>query len=1174
MNRFRAVSMSLLVLLCARLALPQIAGTGAIAGTVTDPSGAVIEGAKISVKNETTGETRTINSTPSGHYSIELLPPGSYVLIVTKSGFKEVRHTGILVHVTETDTVNLTLPVGTISEMIVIQSEPEQLQTETSSLGNVTTQEVVENLPLATRNYTQIIGLSPGVNAEVTDAGTLGRGNGGIATTSGTFSAGGSSVMDNSYQLNGANVNDLQQSSIQSGGFPIPNPDTIQEFKVQTVAYDASYGRAGGANVNLVTKSGTDSFHGTVFEFFRNTALNANNYFLKQNHQPRPVEQQNQFGFTLGGPIVKDKVLFFLSYQGTRQKNGVDANCSTFFIEPGFTDTNRTSAALGAMFVGQPTFASQATGVPGVTVALDGSNISTQALTLLNAKLPDGSFLIPSAQTIDPSLPPSIAGSAAISTPCPFTEDQYMGNVDWNQSTKSVWQERFFFLNSHETLTIPGSQFGAGIPGAPTSIPNHFRNATITNTYTITPTLLNQIVIGYNRTFAQLKQVIPFSWPGVGVNIPQSDALLVPVFGVLGSVGVGGGGQQLSTGQNQYNLQDNFAWVKGRHTVRVGAGAERDDINIDHFHAFGGLIFGDWPDFLLGLPGGPAASGGNGTPISNVLATVEAPGIFDRNLRSWDVNSYVQDDIKLTKRLTVNAGFRFERLGDLGELNGRNDNFDFSAADPNPPLAGTLQGFVVAGDFPGSAPTGVRVNHGSNLAIAGQGQNTLNPRLGFSWLLPKSNRFVLRGGYGLYHQKPLGQPLSQTVTLPPWGAVRVVSGDPTPTFANPFGPNVVFPDFSPGIYSPFTQDSGTAFANDFRPPTIHHYSLNVQTQVAHDLLAEVGYIGSRSNHLITNLFPDQALSASAQTPIRSETTNTLANLANREPIPGLSPANFGQIASIGSAWYHALEASLSKRFSHGLQFLASYTWTRDLTTESDAVNFANGGGRVGNQFDQHHNYGPDMFIHPHRFVLSGVYELPTPANWQPMLKKTLGGWKVAGVLTMQSGDPLSVSNINLNNVFGMNGVSVAGGGDFAQLSPTCTLGQVNTPGAVTHKLHNYINASCFTAYPIIGGEEPAGTCQTPLPDGNCPPIGTGFGNTRPGIVHGPKQANVDLTLAKVIPLGFRDRANLEFRAEAFNAFNTPQFANPDTNFSDTSFGFVEGTISSPRILQFALKINF
>ena len=1175
MERFRLAALPLILLLAYASALPQIAGTGAIAGTVTDPSGAVVTEATIQIKNEMTGQARSVKSTATGNYSAQLLSPGTYVVTASKSGFREVRYPGITVHITETQTVNITLPVGTISETMEVHSDAEQLQTETSGLGNVTTRELVESLPLVTRNYTQIIGLSPGVNAEVTDAGALGRGNGGIASTGGTFSASGSSVMDNSYQLNGANVNDLQQSSIQSAGFPIPNPDTIEEFKVQTVAYDASYGRAGGANVNLVTKGGNNQYHGTAFEFFRNTALNANDYFLKLNHQPRPVEQQHQFGFTLGGPIVKDKLLFFVSYQGTRQKNGVDHNCFSSFNEPALTDTNRDPADLGAIFAGQPTFAQVATGSPtGVTVLADGSNISPQALALLTMKLPSGQFLIPSAQTINPGAGPSVAGSSAISTPCPFVEDQYMGNLDWNQSDKSRWQERFFFANSHEVLTIPPSQFGAGVPGFPTRIPNHFRNASISNTYAFTANLLNQVVVGYNRVMAQLQQATPFSWPQAQVNIPPSDAQLVPVFGVNGSVGVGGGGQQLITGQDQYTLQDNFSWVKGRHTLRVGGGMERDDINVDKFVAFGGMIFGDWPDFLLGLPGGPAASGGNDTPISNVLATVEAPGLFDRNLRSWDANLYAQDDIKLTKRLTLNAGFRYERLGDLGELNGRNDNFDFAAGDPNPPAGGTLQGWVVAGNFPGTAPAGVRVNHGSNLAIAGQGQNTFNPRIGFSWRIPGRENVVLRAGYGLYHQKPTGQPLSQSVTLPPWGGVRIVQTSPAPTFANPFGPNQVFPDFSQAIYSPATQLSGTAYANDFRPPSIQHYSMNIQTQVAKDALLEIGYIGSRSNHLLTNIFSNQAALASAQNSIRGETTNTLANLGNRVPIPGLSPSAFSEISSIGSGWYHALEASLNKRFSHGLQFLASYTWTRDMTTESEAVNFANGGARVGDQFNKHQNYGPDAFIHPHRFVFSGVYALPTPAGWNPVLKGAFGGWKLAGVLTLQSGDPLSVTGFNINNVYGLNGGTVVGGGDFAQLSPTCALTQINTSGPVTRKLNNYINASCFTSYPIIGNEEPAGTCQTPLPDGNCPAIGTGFGNTRPGIVHGPKQENVDLALSKIIPLRFREAANLEFRMEAFNAFNTPQFANPDTNTSDGTFGFVQATVAAPRIVQFALKFNF
>ena len=262
---------------------------------------------------------------------------------VTKESFKVSTYPNIVVAVTETRTLNLALQVGTVSESVQVDSSTEQLQTESSALGHVTNEEMVENLPLVTRNYTQIIGLSPGVATDVTNAASLGRGGGN--STDEPFVANGGTGSDNNFQMNGMEINDLQGSGFFSGGVAVPNPDTIQEFKVQTGLYDAAYGRNAGANVDVVTKGGTNQFHGTLFEFFRNEALNANEYFRKLNDQPRQILRQNQFGFTFGGPVRKDKLFFFTSYQGTRQLNGIDVNCSSTVSTPPLTN-DRSAAAL------------------------------------------------------------------------------------------------------------------------------------------------------------------------------------------------------------------------------------------------------------------------------------------------------------------------------------------------------------------------------------------------------------------------------------------------------------------------------------------------------------------------------------------------------------------------------------------------------------------------------------------------------------------------------------------------------------------------------------------------------------------------------------------------------------------------------------------------------------
>src|SRR5581483_2850082 len=392
------------------------AATGAIAGTVTDQSGAVIAGATILATNASTGATWTAESSNRGTYVVALLPPGPYRIDASRTGFKTSTYSNIAVNVTESEQLNISLHVGDVHETVEVDTTAEQLQTESSALGNVTTRQMVESLPLVTRNYTQILGLSPGVASDVTNAGGFGRGGGGNGEE--PFVANGGASNDNNFQMNGVPINDLQSSGSFSGGVAVPNPDALEEFKVQTGQYDASYGRNAGANVNVITKGGTNDYHGTLFEFFRNEALNANEYFRKQNGQPRQVLRQNQFGFTFGGPIKRNKLLFFTSYQGTRQRNGVDQNCSSNFSTPPLTD-DRSPAALGALFAGQPTFIQQLLG-PGIgpNVLPDGSNISPQALALLQFKLADGSYLIPTPQRIDPTQPFDTQGTSSFSIPC------------------------------------------------------------------------------------------------------------------------------------------------------------------------------------------------------------------------------------------------------------------------------------------------------------------------------------------------------------------------------------------------------------------------------------------------------------------------------------------------------------------------------------------------------------------------------------------------------------------------------------------------------------------------------------------------------------------------------------------------------------------------------------
>ena len=1169
-----ATLVALFLLAMPAISAAQTAGTGGLSGTVTDQSGSSIAGAQVKVTSEASGEVRTVTTNATGYFVVPLLLPGTYHVEVSQTGFRSVTVPHVQITVTETNALTLRLEVGQIAETVVVEAQVAQLQTESSTLGRVTSSEQVESLPLAMRNFTQIIALNPGVSAEVSNAGELGRGGGGNNQDP-TVSAG-NWASDNNFQMNGVGVNDIQQSGYFSAGVAIPNPDTIEEFKVQTGQYDASYGRNAGANVDVVTKGGTNAYHGAAWEYFRNNDMNANTFFLNSHDQPRAILKQNQFGGDFGGPIKKDKLQFFTSYQGTRQRNGLDLNCSSNLSEAPLTN-DRSAAALGALWAAHP---DAQTAIGGVQVAPDGSNINPVALALLNTKLPNGNYLIPTPQSINSSLPFDAQGSAAFSVACPFTEDQFMTNADYEMSSKSKLSGRFFFANSGITYTLPETNLtgGGSPPGAPVNLTQDFRNFSLTHTYIFSPTLLNEAEVAYHRIFATFAQAIPgFTWSQVGVNVIPADNDIPAVaidYPSASGLGLGGNGQNVQIAENTYTFQDSVSWTHGKHNFRFGAGLSREQNNQVGFHYLAGEAFLTWSDFLIGLPSGSVASGGNGSPTgySNMIASLDLLGLFDRAYRDWEVWSYAQDDFKVTKRLTLNLGLRYDHIGDFGDALGRNSGFDASLANPNPPAAGTLAGTTVPNNYVGTIPAGVKQLN-NDFGLNGDGQNTWNPRLGFAYQVPHMHdKVVIRGGYGVYHSRSTGQPFLQLISAPPYGQFRIFSS----LAAGPFSEQQPLPLESPAFptfipYSPTTSNAITTFDPVYRPPMVQEYSIGTQTQLTPSLVLEVGYSGARGLHLIDIRSINQADSASAADSIRGETTNTLTNLPLRVAYEGFSPYSMTQIESDGASWYNALLVSLNKRFSHGLQAQVSYTWAKDLSDTFGSTTGPNGGQVTGNQNNLASGYGPDNFVRPQRLVINYSYQLPKLPSNNAFAQAALGGWSVQGVTVFQSGHYLTVTYANNSNVYGTTT-------DRAQLMGTCTPGQYVNSGSVTSKLSNYINSSCFTTPPIVGDEEPFNPTSpncVPLPDGNCPAQGTGFGNSGVGILRGPSELNFDFSLFKNFPIHkIRDSANLQFRAEFFNIFNHPLFQDPDSNFGDPTFGAITNTYGNPRIVQLALKLSF
>jgi hypothetical protein len=1157
-RRTRPCSVSAVLLALATLLSTCLHGqtnsTGALAGVTLDPSGAELPGVVLVLNHRETGHRETATSDEHGRFSFLLLSPGTYELLASKADFAILSVQELHISLTETLRIVVRLELAAHFERAAVSSETLMVQIDSAALGRVVNESSVRDLPLVTRNFAQITGLSSGVAVGVYNAGELGLGGTAlsqIAQSNDGIFVHGSRSYDNNFQMDGISVSDVQGSAAGSGGIPIPNPDSIQEFKVQTGLYDAGFGRYAGANVSLITKTGGNDFHGAVFEFFRNEVLNANDFFFNQTRQPRPALKENQFGFVFGGPIKKDKLLFFASYQGTRQVNGIAAGqsriaCTSSLSEPPLTN-DRSPAALGKLFGGM----SGALG--GTAINADGSNINPVALSLLNLKLPDGSFLIPTPQTVDTTKPFAQQGCLVFAEPCHFNENQFLTNADYLISANSKISARFFLADDDATITFPGNGLNpsGNLPGFPSPTDSGFRVFSIAHTYTFHNGWLNEARFGYVRTRTATEAQTPFHWSDVGVaegEMNYNNEL--PSLEIDGSASMASGFPR-TIAQNSFVFGDGLSFVHGAHTVRLGGSITRFQDNVDLIGLGSYVRFLSWPDFLLGLN-----SESNGTKFSNVFSSFDDFGLTYRAYRAWQGAAFAEDDYRVGKSLALNIGLRYERIGQFADDLGRNSSFDVSKADNNPPPGGSLAGYLVASNFPGTLPPGVtRVsNPFGNYA---EGQNTIAPRIGFAWQAwPGSSAFVLRGGYGIYYSQPTGQAFYQNIFGAPYSNFRLNSGqsNAAATFQSPFAQPFPTPESFPMFpaYSPTSSTTIYGVTPGFRPTMVQQFSLNVQTELHEGWLLEIGYVGARGIHLVRQRSLNQALSASPTNPIRQVTTDTVLNIPLRVPVLGVPPDSLVEMESDGSSWYNGLEISLTKRLTHGLQLLASYTFSKTLDTDGADINSTSSGNALtlGNQNSPGDRWGRASFDRTHRFVLSSTWNLPSPSAG--LEREVLGGWEVAAVATIQSGSALTISDTNANNVFGISQ-------DRAQLSGTCSQNQLVNGGSVQSKLGNYFNVACFTTPPIIGA------------DG----IGTGFGDSGTGIVVGPGQANVDLSLSKTIEVHWPiEKSSLQFRAEFFNMLNHPQFANPNTDFTSPTFGVISSTAVNPRVIQLALKILF
>lgn len=1119
------------------LLFAQTPGTGGIAGSVTDPTAARLGGAQVKAVSEATSWSRTVTTTASGRYDVALLPPGLYSVSVSAPGFRERTIPAVRVAAGEATVLDIQLSVGASSSEAEVVATPELAQTDTSVLGRVTDARTITDLPLANRNFSQILALNPGVIADVPDAGALGKNTQNVSSN-------GAKTTANNFQFNGIDANNLSQGSFTGfdpePGIAIPAPDTIAEFKVQTGMYDAGYGRSAGANVDFITRSGTNRFHGGLWEFFRNDVLNANDYFLNNAGLPRPVLKQNQFGGTIGGPIRKDKTFFFASYQATIQRDGdspVSLSQSFLPVLP----NDRSAASLGAAFCpsnhpGNPFYM---TAAGGVQVACDGSNINPVALSLLNFKFPNQNFAIPSPQTVDPG---GDSGTSSFSIPAKYREDQFSANVDHKVSQRNELSGRFFF--SRGTTNEPFTPFGATVPGWGTDEIQTNDMFVLSDTHTFSPRLINVARFGFMRFngFLSGQQSINNSDVGIttGLGLPE-----IPGIAVNGLFTIGPAGQPFYyENTNTFVWQDTVSLTHGRHNLRMGGEMKRHQVDINApFVTDGFIFFFSFPDFLIGEDGTQ-----NGTGQSNLFNSVGASGIFRKDERYRDYAGFIQDDIKISPHLTVNAGLRYEFFGPPSEVNGRLSNFDPTVAPGQVPASGSLAGFFLPSNFNGPVAPGVTKT--SNSGMWNPDYRDWSPRFGFALRLHDSPTVVLRGGYGIYYQRLTGQLAFENIGQQPFAITQSLqgAGNTAATFQQPFTPFLP-PTSAYPIYAPRTPDSALFLASigrNLTSPYTQQYDLNIQYELARDLLWQVGYVGSRTSHITGCVEFNQALIATPANPVNGQTSTTVENLVERLPFAGIASGSY--VCKTGfSANYNSLQTSLNKRFTHGLDFLASYTFSKNLDFTSGTgglpsldLNF------LGNdQTNPNQSYGLNDFDRTHRFVLNFVYAPPRLQVGPALLQHVLSHWQFSGQSVLQSGLPITPKDASAGSVYGnLTGF----------LRAECTGADPASSGSLTQRLNGYFNPAAFAAAPTIGD-------------------GTGFGSCGVGILRGPSQLNLDLGIQRDFPI--TEAAGMQFRAEFFNFTNTPKFGLPASDFSSPeTFGKITSTVANPRIIQFALKFNF
>jgi hypothetical protein len=1127
---------SLCLLLAGGAALGQTFGE--ITGEVRDPSGAVVAGAAITLTNVATNASRVTESNDVGVYAFPAVPPGQYTIKAEKQGFKTYTRAGIQIQVELRARLDIDMQVGQLAEVVEVSAQAALLTSENATVGTVIENKRIVELPLNGRNYLQLVALAPNVSFGFPSAGQAGSRQGGIRADQ-SIAVAGQRAQFNRFTLDGVENTDPNFNTF----VVLPSVDALEEFKVQSGIYPAEFGR-GATQINVSTKAGTNDYHGTLFSFVRNEKLDAKNYAFTAARPPKDPFKWNQFGFTLGGPVTipklvngKDKLFFTSNYEWFRQRRNVQAVSSvpSVAMQGGdFSELTRLPAANALSIAG--IFDPRTRAQQGSTVA---------ATIFPNNVIPASRIHPISKQLLEfyrtPNLPnPDLRNNFVQAQGRPINRDQFIQRLDFVESSKSQWTGRYSWGDENqltELINLNGSK-----------IVTNFNQYMGSNTRVISATMVNEARFGYTQFYNTNGPELAFTRDVVSeLKIPGLSGGPAVQWGIpnVSLQGVYAGFGNDSEGPYENNnsaLQfiDNFSLIRGKHSIKFGG-----EVRNDHYNQVGNQFPRGQFTFQRNATNNLAITQRSGDPLADFLLgetyqAEAAVSIADAKFRSTGLAFYFDDNWKITSKVTLNFGLRYELTPPWEDQTGTLFNgivpFDarMTLASPNVADRSLFPFFMRQGAPRQDCYEGIRLRwpdiavrcDGSlGNRLVGVDKNDWAPRMGITWA--PSQKWVIRTGGGYFYSQDSGNPrfdMSRNLA----GRLRDNSRTDFPhlTWANALS------SIAGGVANvprPYT------FANpyDRRTPYTIQYMFNVQRELPMGTLLEVGYLGSLSHHLEALRAVNEAIPADPR--------------ADRRSVPERSPfPNFGRIQLVdngGNGSYHSLGAKLTKRYSSGLTYLMSYTWSKSIDT---ATAIRNQGGDTlfpQNSYCRSCERARSAHDNRHRFITSALWDLPFGKGRKigienPVVNALAGGWQLSSIVTLQTGFPVTVTN----------GQDTSNTGAFFD-RPNATGQTADLPRGQQDPQRFFNTAAFVINQPGTHGNVGRNTLVSP------------------GII------GWDFSALKNFNL-FSEGRYLQFRFEGFNFPNHPNWGNPNANVASGAFGQITGTRGNMRNLQLALKLVF